>query len=183
MKSRITANQPPKVLVEIFTLFFLTQCGCSMSHGWQTYFSPDGSFSIEFPGKPTVETEQLPRKSGGTGTLHFVHFQSDGNRDYWCSYAEIHLSDQDTPDKVLEFERDDNLRKVQGTVLTQNRFLYQGYPALQYQAHTAKSMLMDSRMVVVGNRLYMLMALSASGGSSETKTVQRMFDSFKVTSK
>jgi len=45
---------------------------------------------------------------------------------------------------------------------------------------------MDSRMVVVGNRLYMIMAVrlaSKTGNDREPKTLQRIFDSFKLNPK
>jgi hypothetical protein len=44
-------------------------------------------------------------------------------------------------------------------------------------------MFMDSRMVVVGNRFYMIMAVAASKQDREPKTLKRIFDSFKLSPK
>jgi len=42
---------------------------------------------------------------------------------------------------------------------------------------------MDSRIVVVGDRLYMIIAVAASEQARSPKTLKRVFDSFKLTAK
>jgi hypothetical protein len=68
-------------------------------------------------------------------------------------------------------------------LLTQNRITVQGFPGLDIQARAHGNMFMDSRMVVVGNRFYMIMAVAASKQDREPKTLKRIFDSFKLSPK
>ena len=97
-----------------------------------------------------------------------------------CSYAEDENIEKKSPDEALESGRDGSLRKIQGTVISQRRMTVQGYPALEMQARARGESLVDSRMIVAGKRLYMIMAVASVQQDREPKTIQRMFESFKV---
>ena len=180
MKLKISGHQIGVIIVAVVGAVLVAHYDELLPHRWQTYVAPDGTFSIELPGKPTVETTQAPVEGGGNITFHLVNAGSGGSRAYSCAYVELEDASQKSPDQVLESARDGSLRKVQGTLVTQNQLMVQGFPGLQYQAHGRANSLMDSRMVLVGKRLYMIMAVAADGEKAEPETVQRMFNSFRI---
>jgi hypothetical protein len=154
-----------------------------LPYSWQTYTAPDGTFSIELPSKPTVETSQKPVEGGGNITFHLINAATNGGRAYSCSYVDVENANPKPPDQVLESARDGSLGKVQGTLVSQNQLTIQGFPGLQFQARVRGNSLMDSRYLLVGKRLYMMMAVATDGRKSDPKAVQRMFDSFKLNPK
>jgi len=151
-----------------------------LPHTWKTYTAPDGSFSIEFPGQPAIETKQAPVDGGGRRTITIVSVQATSSTVYTCDYFEDETFSSRSPDNVLESARDGSLSKTQGTVITQNRLTVQGYPALDMQAHARGNSLLDSRMILAGKRMYMIMAVATAEQDREAKTVQRMRDSFHI---
>ena len=183
MNFKLGPNQIAVIFIVLLAVIALVQLGGIAPHRWQTYSSPDGTFTVELPGKPTTQVRPVAREGGGTVLLHSVHVQSIGNRYYSCSYSEIDTTNPRTPDQILEAARDGGVSRVQGTVVSQNRLTVHGFPALQYHARTGKNMSMDSRIIVVKDRLYMLMAVSGAGQIAEAATINRIFDSFKPTPK
>jgi hypothetical protein len=182
MKPKLSVARIGIIIVAAIGSVLVAHYDDFLPYSWQTYTSPDGAFSIELPGKPAIETSQAPSDGGEKITFHFVNATPTGKRAYSCVYAELDNTAQKSPDQLLESARDGSLRKVQGTLLKQNQLTFQGYPGLQFQARVRGDALMDSRMVLVGKRLYMIMAVAA-GQDNEPKTVQRMFDSLKFNPK
>ncbi|HEX7285606.1 MAG TPA: hypothetical protein VF532_05455 [Candidatus Angelobacter sp.] len=150
-----------------------------LPHRWQTYTAPDGTFSIELPGQPAIETTQAPLDDGRTAPMTLVSVQPTGSTAYMCSYVENDNFANKTPDEILEAARDGSLKKTQGTLVSQSRLTVQGYPALDIQAQARENSVTDSRMVLAGKRLYMIVAV-AGAQEREPKTVQRVFNSFKM---
>jgi hypothetical protein len=99
------------------------------------------------------------------------------------TYLENENVAQKSPDQALVSARDGGLRKIQGTVLAQEKITVQGYPGLDVQARARGNSLADLRFVVVGNRLVMIMALATAEQHREPKTVQRVLDSLKINQK
>jgi len=60
---------------------------------------------------------------------------------------------------------------------------FQGYPRIELQARARGNSLMDARLILVGNRLYMLMAIATADRDRKPKTIRRSFDSFKLSPK
>jgi len=90
---------------------------------------------------------------------------------------------QKSPDQELGSALDGGLRKIQGTALTEKKITVQGFPGLDVQARARGNSLVDLRLVVAGNRLFMIMAVATVEGDREPKTIQRILDSFKLNQK
>lgn len=180
MKSKITARQIVLIVFGVLVAMAVANYDKLLPHSWKTYAAPDGSFSIEFPGQPTVETKQSPVEGGATRTITMVSVQTTSSTVYTCTYFEDETLSTRSPDDVLESARDGSLNKTQGTVITQSRLTVQGYPALEMQARARGNSLLDSRMILAGKRLYMVMAVATTGQDREAKTVRRVIDSFRI---
>jgi hypothetical protein len=181
MKSKITFRQVALIFFGVLVSLAVANYDKLLPHRWQTYIAPDRSFSVELPGKASVETIQAPIDGGGTKPMTLISVNPTTNTAYMCSYVEDENVASRTPDEALQMARDGSLQKTQGTVITQKRTNLQGYPALEFQARTRGNSVVDSRMVLVGKRLYMIMAVATVEGDREPKTVQRVLDSIKIT--
>jgi hypothetical protein len=180
MKSRISLRQVALIVFSVLVAMAVANYDKLLPHRWQTYTAPDGSFSIEFPGQPAVEAAQAPVEGVGTTPMTLVSVKPTKNTAYMCSYVEGENIGSKSPDEALESARDGSLRKTQGTAIGQKRMTVQGYPALDMQARARGNSLLDSRLIVADKRLYLIMAVAAVPQDREAKTIQRMFDSFKI---
>ncbi len=140
-----------------------------LPHRWQTYASPDGSFSIQLPGKPSIEPTKISLEGEGTTTANVISVAPTDHSAYVITCFEHPNVGQKSPDEVLDAARDGGLRKIQGTPVIQKRITVQGYPALDVQARARGNSLADLRIVVAGNRLFMMMAVTTVDGDREPK--------------
>ena len=183
MKFKISIPQIGIIIVAAIGSVFVAHFDDFLPDRWQTYVAPDGTFSIDLPGESTLSTNQAPLEGGGNIIFHVISATPTRSRAYSCAYVDLENNSQRSTDQVLESARDGSLRKVQGTLLKQNQLTFQGFPGLQFQARARGNSLMDSRMVLVGKRLYMLVAIVTNEERNEAKTVQRTFDSLKLNTK
>jgi len=180
MKTIITFRQVGVIILAVLGSMAVANYDKLLPHKWQTYTATDGSFSVELPGSPTVETTQAPVEGGGTTAMNLVSVKPTNTTVYGCSYVEDENLARKSADEALDSARDGSLRKTQGTVISQKRGIVQGYPALDMQARARGNSLLDSRMIVVGKRLYMILAVATTEQDREAKTIQRVLDSFKI---
>jgi hypothetical protein len=135
---------------------------------WHAYTAPDGSFSIELPGKIDVEPVQAPSGDGHVSNLNMLTANPRSTTAYSCTYVEDPGIGKKTALQVLESARDGSLAKIQGTVVSQSNIEVQGHPGLEWHARARADSLVDSRIIVVGNRLYMIMAVVTAAGHRDT---------------
>lgn len=154
-----------------------------LPHRWQTYTSPDGSFSVQLPDKPSIEPTQVPLEGNGTTTIDFITANPTTHTAYSCFYFDQESIVGKSPDEVLKAARDGSLSKIQGTILDEKRIKVDGYPALETQASVRGHELFDSRIIVAGKRVYMITAVATAKEDREAKTVQRVMDSFRILQK
>lgn len=179
MKSKLSPAQITAIIIAALGSILVAHYDEFLPYHWETYTAPDGTFSVELPGKPQAETTQVPLEGGGTAIAHFIIAKPKDNTAYSCAYTEHENINDKTPDQLLDSARDGSLRKIQGTVQSQKRITAQGHPGLEMQASARNNSLLDARLLVVGDRLYMIMAV-ATARTRDAKSVQRMFDSFKL---
>jgi hypothetical protein len=182
-KSPFTLGWIVLVIFSAIIAHFVANYEQFLPHHWQTYTSPDGSFSVQLPDKPSIQSTQVPLEGGGTTAVNVITAAPTDHTTYMFTYVEHENIGQKSPDQTLDSAREGGLRKIQGTVLTQKRITVQGYPGLDVQARARGNSLADLRIVAVGNRLVMIMALATVGHDREPKTVQRVLDSFKINQK
>ena len=179
-KSPFTLGLLGVVVLGAIGAHFVANYGRYLPHRWQTYTAPDGSFSIQLPGKPSIEPTKIPLEGGGTADVNMITATPTDHTSYVFTYVEREKVGQQSPDQALAGARDGALRKVQGTLLTQKTITVQGYPGLDVHARARGNSFVDLRFVVVGNRLFMIMAVATVEGDREPKAIQRMLDSFKM---
>jgi hypothetical protein len=72
MKSQITFRQVALIMLAGVVSVAVANYDKLLPHRWQTYTAPDGSFSVELLGKPTVETTPVPVEGGSTTPMTMV---------------------------------------------------------------------------------------------------------------
>ncbi len=180
MKFKITPSQIVMVVLASVGSVLVAHYDTLLPYHWKTYTPPDGTFSIELPGKPTVEATPVPLEGGGTATINIVTVRPTSHTSYGCTYVDRQAGDRRSPELVLEATRDGSLSKIQGTVLSQKQITFQGFPAMDVQATARGDSLFDERLVVTVGRVYALIAVATVKGDREPKTVHRVYDSFRI---
>ena len=180
MKSQITFRQVAAIVFAVIVATAVANYEKLLPHRWQTFTASDGSFSVDLPGEPKVETAQAPVDGGGVVPVTMVSVKPSSSTVYMCSYLDDENIGRKSADDALNSARDGSLRKTQGTVVSQNRTMVQGYPALDMQARARGNSLLDARFVIAKNRLYIIMAATTVPEDREAKTIQRIIDSFKI---
>jgi hypothetical protein len=155
--------------------------GCSqLLMRWQTYVAPDGKFSVEMPGVPLTHTSEAPVPGRNAAVIHNLMVTTITGTAFMCSYHSNPNFVNRPPDPILEGGRDGAVKNVQGSIVSQKKLKVQDYPALEFQATARLDSTVDARMILVGDRMYMLLVVSPAKIGRDTKSITRMFDSFKV---
>jgi hypothetical protein len=182
-KSPITLRWILLIIFGVIVAHFVANYDRYLPHRWQTYTPADSSFSIQLPAKPSVEPTNIPLAGGGTTKANVISAAPNDHTVYMITYMEDPSVGQRSPDQTLDAARDGGLGKIQGTVLSQKKITVQGYPGLDIQARARGNSLADFRIVVAGNRMFMIMAVATVEEDREPKTIRRMLDSFKISQK
>ena len=148
-----------------------------LPHHSQTYTSPDGSLSIQLPDKPSVEPDnQVPLEGGGTANVNLITATPTDHTAYSFVYFEDDSIGRKSPDQALDSHLTES-RKIQGTVVTQRKSRCKAI-RLEVQARGRGNSLVDMRIVVASNRMFLIMAVATVEQDREPKTVQSVFDLF-----
>jgi hypothetical protein len=182
MNAQITTSKVVSIAVAVLVAVAVMNYDKLMPHKWRTYNAPDGSFSIELPGEPTVKTVQIPAEGGSTRVATILNVEATKSTGFTCTYIDDESIQTKSPDQAFESTRDGSLRETQGTLISQERLTIQGFPAVDVHASAAGNSLLDSRMVLAGKRLYMIVAESTPAEGRDPTTIRRVLDSFKILS-
>jgi hypothetical protein len=111
MKFKITDRQLVLFVFGVAVSLAVANSDKSLPHRWQTYTAPDGTFSVELPDKPTVETTQVPVEGGGMTTLNLITVEPTANTAYSCTYFNQENIGRKSLDEALVSARDGSLRE------------------------------------------------------------------------
>lgn len=150
---------------------------------WQTVDRSQYGFRLEMP-SDTKEL-QLPayNEKGGTETINMIYSNPDSATIFsitWADNPPVVEASNRTIDRVMDLARDGALERTQTTLLSESRSAPGGNPARDFIARNASGGVMDTRLVIVGNRLYMLSAAFPSMSARREQDVMRFFNSFQA---
>jgi hypothetical protein len=169
----------------IFVMGAAIACGPRVPAGWTTYNSPEGRYSVLFPGKPELSTEHAPAHTGEMLTQYFaICTDPDAGSDVVYNVAYFDLA----PEMAYSFDeaRDGYVKAVNGTLQSEKTIQFSGYPGRELKA-TANSQGKDfnlmARMILVEKRVYMVQFISTksydAARAAEKSAV--FFNSFTLT--
>jgi hypothetical protein len=154
-----------------------TSCKRTHSYDWQWVNLADGQSRISFPGKPILEETPTKSITGGSFTSHALKVKPVATVAYGCTWFDDPSLTGMSADDRLNQARDNGIRGVQGTLVSEKRISVQGHPARDIQATARGNAAFDNRIILVGSRLYTLMVVDVTG-RHDTQNVERFFNSF-----
>lgn len=149
---------------------------------WTTFTIPDGKASALMPGRPRLQTQPMNVPGAGFITLR-LHLLEAPGKDVgfalgYCDYP-LHMMRGANIEMMLDGARDGAVRNVNGTLVSENQINVQGNSGREIHATIPQGDL-RARFFIVGNRMYMLMAIEGRGESIPEADRTRFFDSFQL---
>jgi hypothetical protein len=164
-------------LILVSSVLSFSSCKRAHSYDWQAVDLADGQFKVTFPGKPILEESPTKTVTGGSFTLHALRIKPVDTVAYGCAwFDDPSLMGMSAEDRLNQ-ARDNGLRGVQGTLLSEKKTTVQGYPARDIRATARGNAAFDNRIILVGPRLYTLMVGDVTG-RHDAANVERFFNSF-----
>lgn len=151
---------------------------------WQKLDRPEDGFKVELPEDPKQLQVQSFNESGAPEPVNMIFSSPDGSTTFavaWADNPPVMRSNNDTPDPTLDMARDGALARTQTALVNEIRNTPQGFPGRDLVARNVGGGILDSRLIVAGQRLYMLIAAYPSMGARREQDVTRFFNSFRVT--
>lgn len=146
--------------------------------------SPDG-FRIEMPAD--VKQIQIPayNQAGGTDQVQMIFSNPDAETQFavaWADNPPVMRASKNGPDQTLEMARNGAVARTQTTLVSDSAVKMQGFPGREFLSRNSGGGVLNSRILYVGSRLYMLTAVFPSAAARRERDVTRFFNSFVVTS-
>ena len=138
---------------------------------WKEFTSPQGNFSVSFPGTPQKQT-------GAERNLHEFSAKTD-SESYGLAYAD-YPTGVNWADAVNE-ERDTVVKHFGGKVIDEQRTSIEGYPG-KYVRFARPNAIGELAIYFVGNRIYVLHAL-APKSDQRPQNFSQFLNSFRLLSK
>ena len=148
---------------------------------WATVNRPKDGFKVEMP--TDVKEIQVPayNESGGTDQVNMIFANPSADTTFslaWADNPPVVRTNGRAPDRTLDMARDEALARTQTTLITEARSTPLGFPARDIVSHNVGGGVMDTRLILIGERLYMLTAVFPSTAARREQDVIRFFNSF-----
>jgi hypothetical protein len=170
----------------ILVMSVAVACGPKQPAGWTTYNSPEGRYSVLFPGKPELSTDQSPAHTGETLTEYFaICTDPDAGSDvvYNVTYFDL------APQMAYSFDqaRDGYLKAVNGTLQSERTIQFGGNPGRELKATAnsqGKVFNLVTRIILVEKRVYMVQFIFTKSydATAAAEKSTKFFDSFALAS-
>src|SRR5262245_41722912 len=144
---------------------------------WATFTSPEGRFSVLVPGQPTTDKQETIQSDHGPYDSHLMVFR-DTKNVFIIGWVDYDPSFNFNRHAEMEMNRDVFVSDVKAKLLNSREVIVDGYRVLEFTAETAEKTY-KSRVYMVGRRPYQIVIGSPSG-EEDAATVDRFFNSFKV---
>jgi hypothetical protein len=148
-------------------------------YAWHTYRAPDGTFSVDLPGELIPQTTKVPISDGKTTELNQISARATPTLAYSCGYYEMEIVGLQPPQETLIHARDRSLSKIEGTVREEKPVVVEGYSGLDLQVLGRAGLVVHERLIVAGDRLYMILSVAPPQEQQE-KTTKRVMNSFRI---
>ena len=147
--------------------------------GLKEFNAPDKSFTVMLPKdvqnqKQTVNTQ--------LGPIEVYLFSAKAKHQeftvVYSDYPDSYIAATD-PKAILDGSRDGAVRNIQGQLLGETLIEMKGHPGRELKIEGPQKMIIKTRIYLVKNRLYQVMAVSNPDHAYDKK-ITEVFESFKV---
>lgn len=143
--------------------------------------SEPGRFSVLLPqGNVRTDSDEVPTK---LGTLEYHTYRARGKFiQYIVSYIDYpqQYMDETGSGEVLKAAAAGAVSNANGTLVNEKTFMHKGQAVREISIRAGKGVRMKSRLLLVGNRMYQVMALTNARHINDKK-INQVFESFDVT--
>lgn len=146
------------------------------SGSWVKFTSENGRFSVLMPEIPPEKTETQDSANGPYTTHLFV--VKDTTSVYLIGWVDYDPSFNFNRQAELEANRDNFVKGISATLTSSRERVIDGYSTIEFTADTADRTF-KSRVFMVGRRPYQIV-IGSPKGMDDTASVERFFNSFKV---
>jgi hypothetical protein len=150
---------------------------------WKEFRSQAGRFSVRLPGTPKEDKQAIDTAVGKIDMFLFV-YEVSNDVAYLIMYNDYPEDVVAKADKttMLDGARDGAVENVKGKLRSEKNVSISGSPGREIVVDTSDAPLstIKSRMYLVKNRLYQVMAVVPKGKET-SKDVDKFLDSFKLT--
>jgi hypothetical protein len=144
--------------------------------------TPDG-FKLDMPADTREVQVPAYNERGGQDQVEMISAYPDADTTFsvaWADDPPVERVLGRSPDRILDTARDDALARIQATLINESRTSRLGYPARDFTGRNAGGGILDSRLILAGSRLYMLIAAFPSSSARRDQDVDRFFNSFTI---
>lgn len=144
--------------------------------GWVKFTSDDGHFSVMMPEIPSDKSETVDSSHGPYTTHLFI--VKDTTSVYLIGWVDYDPSFNFNRQAEIEANRDNFVKGISATLLSNHPTVIDGYSGLEFTAETSDRVF-KSRVFLVGRRPYQIV-IGSPKGVDNTALVNKFFNSFKV---
>jgi len=150
---------------------------------WRSVEATDAGFQLKMPSEPKRVVVQATNEMGGNEPVNMLLSSAESETTYavaWADKPPVARVNGLSPDKTLDQARDGAASRTQTSVISETRVNPQGYPGRDFVARNVGGGYLETRFVMAGPRLYMLIATSPSAAVRHDEEIARFFNSFAV---
>jgi hypothetical protein len=174
---KISARQITGILVAVIISALIARYDEILPYRWQRFNASDGSFSALFPANPEVASREVESATGAVIVMHEVTATPSKSTTYFCGYFDDPRLAGDTVEEALNSARDGGIANVEGHLVSEQRLEVSGHPARDIEARARGNSILDMRLVVEGQRVFILMVV---GQNADSKNVHKFFESLQL---
>lgn len=163
------------------------ESSASLTHAaritWKAIDRPGDGFQVEMPEDPRPLQVPAYNEAGVSEPVNMIFSSPDGGTTYAVAWADnpppMRMANH-APDPTLDAAREGLLARTQTSLVNETRCRPQGYPGRDILARNVGGGVLDARLIMAGQRLYMLTAAYPSMSARRDSDVKHFFNSFEV---
>lgn len=167
-----------KIIISFLLLFTISTIayGFQTDDDWITFSSDEGNFSVLMPTQPKIESATNDTPNGRYTVYSAI---SIGNNSmYLAGWADY--SFKVDVEGEINANRDNLLKILEATLITEKKITFDKYPGIEFTAKLNSGKLIKSRVYLINNRPYQLIA---AGNGEDDENTDKFLSSFKLITK
>lgn len=148
---------------------------------WQNVNRAADGFRLDMP--TDAKEMQIPAydNEGSSEQVNMLYAYPDAETSFsvaWADKPPVARASSMAVDQTLDTAVADTLQRTQTTLVAASKANRKGYPARDFVARNEHGGLFNARLILVGQRMYLLMAAFPAESARNPQDVARFFDSF-----
>jgi len=150
---------------------------------WTTVDRSSEGFKLEMPADEKEVQVPAYNETGSTDEVNMLYAYPDGSTSYsiaWADNPPVARAAGENAETTLDDARDGALSRTQTVLVSESKSTRQGYPVRDFTGKNDGGGLFNARLILAGQRLYLLMVALPAASARSDSDVNRFFDSFRI---